>query len=231
MNSYKLVAIKQFPQITIGSQRITVVNGTLPGFTRNPKTELLFINSDYHGFEYYEFEHEMIFKENGIAFGFIEGEPKTLDFNDYLKKFTIKCFLNRKDNYAYLSASSAVVHDLLKIIAKNDDLKTEIEEFSLDMQNLKLHVDDYLGAWFKKVSTRVSASALFGSDLVNEPLYQQLITDGAVLTSVFIPYNGMTIQLNDKAGISSKQNFEDIQSELSLIQSLKSEVIDKIIIS
>jgi hypothetical protein len=65
---------------------------------------------------------------------------------------------------------------------------------------------------------------------VNEPIYQQLIDDGAILTSVFIPYNGMRIQLNDKAGISSKHVFESIPDELNLVLSLKTEIIDRIIL-
>lgn len=230
MNSYKLISIKQFPQMKINEKKRTIVTGNLPGFTKEPQTEVRYINNNYFDFELYEFEHEMIFQETGIAFGFIDNQPKTLDFNNYLKRFTIKCYLKREQNFAFLSATSDVVHDLLKSIKKNVDLDTEIEEYTLDMQNLRSHVDDYVGAWFKKVSTRVTSSALFGSDLVNDPIYQQLTDDGAVLTSVFIPYSGMRIQLNDKAGISSKQIFKSIQDELFLIQSLKSEIIDKIVI-
>ena len=216
--------------MNLGDTQHTVVQAALPGFTREPKTEIHYINNNYCGFELYEFEHEMLFQENGLAFGFIGEKPETMNFHNYLKKFTIKCYLNRKDNFAFLSATSDVVHDLLKRIKENSDLNTEIEEYTLDMQNLRSHVDDYLGAWFRKVSTRVTSSALFGSDLMNEPIYQQLIDDGAILTSVFIPYNGMRIQINDKAGISSKQIFESIPDELDLVQSLKSEIIDRIVI-
>jgi len=229
MNSYKLISAKQFPVINIGETISTVNQNALPGFTREPKTEIRYINSNYYGFEYYEFEHEMLFQENGIAFGFIDEQPKTMNFFDYLKEFTIKCYLERKQNFAFLSAPSEIVRDLLKNIKNNTDLETEVEEFTLNMQNLRSHVEDYLGAWFKKVSSRVTSSALFGSDLVNDPIYQQLIDDGAILTSVFIPYNGMTIQLNNKAGISSKHNFENIPDELDLVMSLKTEIIDRII--
>jgi hypothetical protein len=213
-----------------GETKHTVIQAALPSFTRDPKTEIRYINNNYYGFEFYEFEHEILFQENGLAFGFVDEQPKTMKFNSYLRNFTIRCYLNRKDNFAFLSAPSDIVHDLLKNIKKNTDLDTEIEEYTLDMQNLRSHVSDYLGAWFKKVSTRVTSSALFGSDITNDPIYQQLIDDGAILTSVFIPYNDMKIQLNDKAGISSKQNFESISDELDLVQSLKSEIIDRIVI-
>jgi hypothetical protein len=216
--------------MNLGENKQTIFQAALPGFTRKPKTEIRYINNNYCGFEFYEFEHEILFQENGLAFGFIGEQPETMKFYNYLKNFTIKCYLNREGNFAFLSAPSDIVYDLLKNIKKNPDLDTEIEEYTLDMQNLRSHVDDYLGAWFRKVSTRVTSSALFGSDLMNEPIYQQLIDDGAILTSVFIPYNGMRIQINDKAGISSKQNFESIPDELSLVQSLKSEIIDRIII-
>jgi len=230
MNSYKLISIKRFPIMNLRETKRTVVSGALPGFTREPITEIRYLSNNYYDFELYEFEHEMLFQENGLAFGFIDEQPKTMDFHDYLKKFTIKCYLRREQNFAFLSASAIVIHDLLKITKKNTDLDMELEEYTLDMQNLRSHVEDYLGAWFKKVSTRITSSALFGSDLVNDPLYQQLTFDGAILTSVFIPYNGMRIQLNDKAGISSKQIFDSIPDELNLILSLKSEIIDKIAI-
>ena len=230
MDSYKLISIKQFPIMNLNEIKRTVYSGALPGFTRDPKTEIRYINNNYHDFELYEFEHEILFQENGLAFGFIDEQPEMMTFSSYLKNFTIKCYLNRNQNFAFLSAPSDITHDLLKNTKKNPDLGTEFEEYTLDMQNLRLHVEDYLGAWFKKVSSRVTSSALFGSDLMNDPLYQQLTDDGAILTSVFIPYSGMRIQLNEKAGISSKQIFRSIPDELNLIQSLKSEIIDRIII-
>jgi len=230
MNSYKLISIKQFPIMNLGEIKHTIVQNALPGFTRDPKTEIRYVNNNYHNFEFYEFEHEMMINENGLAFGYIDDLPQTMKFTGYLKKFTIKCYLERNKNFAFLSAPSEIVHDLLKNIKNNTDLETEIEEFNLDMQNLHLHIVDYLGAWFRKVSSRVTSSALFGSDLVNDPIYRQLIDEGALFTSVFIPYNGMTIQLNNKAGISSKHIFEDIHDELDLVLSLKTEIIDKVIL-
>jgi len=216
--------------MNLGEIKHTIVQNALPGFTRDPKTEIQYINNNYYGFEFYEFGHEMIIQEDGLAFGFIDDQPQTMNFTGYLKKFTIKCYLERKQSFAFLSAQSEIVHDLLRNIKNNSELETELEEITLDMQNLHSHVDDYLGAWFKKVSSRVTSSALFGSDLVHDQIYQHLIEEGALLTSVFIPYNGMRIQLNDKAGISSKHIFEDIHNELDLVLSLKTEIIDKVIL-
>jgi len=231
MNSYKLVSIKNFPKIKKKEVKSTVIQNGLPGFNREPKTEIRLISNDYYGFEYYNFTHEIVINESGIAFGFIRDTPETMNFNGYIQSYTIGCYLKRDENYAYLSAKSEVVNDLLRTVKRNKDLDTEIEEYSLDMQNLRLHVSDYLGAWFKKVSSRVTSSALFGSDLLNDPLYQQLTFEGAILTSVFIPYDGMRIQLNDKAGISLKKIFTNVSDELNLIQALKSEIIDKIILT
>jgi hypothetical protein len=228
METYKLISVKKFPPMKINEIKKTIIDGALPGFTRDPKTEIRFINNDYHGFEYYEFRHEMLFEVNGIAFGYIDNSPKTMNFNNYLKEYIIKCFLDRRNNYAFLSSVSYVLNDLVKICKKNDDLKIELDEISLDMQSLFSYVEDFLGTWFRGVSTRVSSSALFGVDLVNEPLYQQLTNDGATLTSVTIPYKDLRIQLNEKAGISTKHIFENINDELDLVKSLKIDVIDKI---
>jgi hypothetical protein len=212
----------------VGEMKKTIITGALPGFTEDPKTEIRFIAPSYYGFEYYEFRHQMLFHENGIAFGFIDDNPQTMPFTNYLKEFTVKCFLNRNNKYALLTSMSYVLADLVKVCRKNDDLALEVDEISLDMQALISYVDDFLGTWFKAVSPRVSSSALFGSDLVNEPLYQQLTNDGATLTSVTIPYNNLKVQLNEKAGISTRHIFENINDEIDLVESLRKDVIDKI---
>lgn len=231
MNSYKLIKIVDFPSLIINETITTKNNGSLPGFTREPCTKIKYINNSYYGFQYYEIEHELLIKESGIAYGFLNDEPQVMEFINYLKPYLIKCLYNSSKGYAYLSAPAVVVNDLVKLIRKNEELKTEIVEVDLDMQLLKEHVEDYLGAWFRGVSSRVSSSALFGSDLVHDPLYEQLLTDGAILTSVFIPYQNMTIQLNNKAGISSKQKIENIIDEITIIEKIKNEIIDKIIIA
>jgi hypothetical protein len=228
METYKLISVKEFLQMRINEVKKTVINGALPGFTPDPKTEIRFITQDYYGFEYYEFKHEMLFKETGIAFGYISGNPQSMEFTDYLKEYAIKCFCNRKDNYAFLTSASYVINDLMKICKKNDDLGVELDEISLDMPSLFQYAPDFLGAWFHGVSNRVTSSALFGSDLANEPLYQQLTNDGASLTSVTIPYRNFRMQLNEKAGISTKHLFDNINEELQLVQSLKDEIIDRI---
>jgi hypothetical protein len=231
METYKLISVKEFPEMEINETRKTIVDGTLPGFNPEPKTEIRLIDPSYYGFEYYEFKHQMLFNENGIAFGFINENPQSMQFVNYLKEFTVKCFFNKKEKYAYLTSVSYVINDLMKICKENNDLKLDFLEISLDMRFLFRYTDDFLGAWFKGVSPRVSSSALFGSDLVNEPLYQQLTDDGATLTSVTIPYSNLKIQLNEKAGISTKHNFETINDELNLVEMLKKDIIDKIKIS
>jgi hypothetical protein len=228
METYKLISVKEFPRMKINETKKTIIDGALPGFNPDPKTEIRLINPSYYGFEYYEFKHQMLFHENGIAFGFINENPQTMQFTNYLKEFTVKCFLNRTRNYAFLTSASYVISDLMKTCKKNDDLKLEFLEISLDMQDLFLYTDDFLGTWFRGVSPRVSSSALFGSDLVNEPLYLQLTNDGATLTSVTIPYNDLKIQLNEKAGISTKHIFDNINDELNLVERLRKDIIDKI---
>jgi hypothetical protein len=220
MNSYKLVKIEEFPRLNINEHVNSVIDGSLPGFTREPKTKITYRNESYYGFKYFEIEHEMMIKDSGIAFGFIDDRPQTMNFINYLKRFTIKCFYLQEEKYAFLSAPSDVTTDVIRAIRDNKDMSTKVSEYLLDMQKLREHVREYMGAWFKGVSTRVNSTALFGSDLVNDPLYDQLMNDGALLTSVFIPYRSMTIQLNDKAGISSRQTIDNISDELDIVNRL-----------
>lgn len=228
MNSYKVIKVVNFPEIAVNKYVSTIVPGTLPGTTKEPMTKITHINTDYIGYDYYLIDHEMMIKESGIAFGYLEGVPQSMEFFNYLKKYKVECFLAKSKDYAYLSAPSFVTNDLSRLMSKNNDLQTEIEEIELNMSLLKEHATDYLGAWFKKVSTRISSSALFGSDLINDPLYEQLLHDGAMLSSVYIPYKDVTIHLNNKSGVSSRYNFTNTADEIYLIDSLKSDIIDKI---
>src|SRR5690606_1341481 len=99
----------------------------------------------------------------------------------------------------------------------------------LDLNQLHKHTEQYTGAWFKGVSSRVSSSALFGADLKNEPLFEQLKNEGADLSSITIPFKSMQIQLSKNGDISSNRNLRNIKDELNLIKQIKEEILDHLI--
>lgn len=232
MNSYRIFKVKKFPELSVNESVENENTLSLPGFTKPPSTKIKLISSNYHGYKYYEIEHEMLIKDNGIAFGFHNDEFISIPFSDYIKKFIITGFYNESERYLLLSERSLAIKNLFKTLKQNETLNTELEGYALDLKNLRSFVDDYLGAWFSQVSTRVSSSALFGSDLTHDPLFDQLLDDGANLTSVIIPYslNGKTysLQINTEAGISSHKKIDDRIEQLEIIKSVKGSIIDVI---
>jgi len=200
----------------------------MPNYTREPKTILESRDETYYNFEHFKIYHEMVIPETGLAFGFIDGEPQELEFQNYIKQYTVECYLNRDFNYIMLGAPSLIVNDLIKVLKSNSDLGTQVTEYRLDLHRLYNYGKDYLGAWFKNVSTRVSSTGLFGSDLNNDPLFDRIVEDGGELSSVAIPVDGLRIQINYKAGVSSRNRFETIEDELNVILSLKDKIIDEI---
>src|SRR5690606_29272922 len=180
-------------------------------------------------FEYYEVDHEMLIKDRGLAFGFVEDRPIKMELNGYKKSFTVKMFYNTMEGYAFLCESSIVVKDLIKTIKNDSSLGIEIKEIELDLNQLHKHTEQYTGAWFKGVSSRVSSSALFGADLKNEPLFEQLKNEGADLSSITIPFKSMQIQLSKNGGISSHQNLKGVKNQLALIKQIKEEIINHLI--
>ncbi len=228
MNSYRIVRVEAFPQLDINETISTAKGESLEGFTKPPDTQITKRNIDYHGFELFEFSHEMILKDSGTAFGFFEGEPVRVNFNEYLKNFKFPFYREPEQGFGLIAVQSFVSKDVLRTIKNNSTLKTKVHELTLDLHALKGRVPDFLGAWFRKVSTRVSASALFGADLSHEPIFDRFIDDGATLSSIIIPFKSFTIQINQHAGISSQQRIDDIQYELELVKTLKETLIDPI---
>ena len=228
MNTYRLIRVKSFPKISEGEECQNSYNFALPGFTEDTRTKIRFISKDYHGYRYYEINHEMLIKERGLAYGFVEDQPVKMELNGYKKSFNIKLYLNKTGEFAFLSESSNVIKDLLRTLKKDETLGITFEELELDFVELEKHTEHYTGAWFKGVSSRVTSSALFGADLSNEPLFNQLKEEGAV-SSITIPFGGMQISLSKKAGISSHQNLRNINDQLELVTRLKEEVLDNII--
>lgn len=228
MNSYRIIDVEKFPQLTLGQEISTGYGQALAGFTKRPDTSIKFENLERYGYAYYEIQHEMIIKDNGKAYGFYEGEPVNLEFYDYLKKFTIPCYYNVGKKYMILATPSIVFKDLFGVIEDNKALQCKINKYDLNLLELKNRVGDFLGVWFKKVSTRVNASALFGSDLLNEPLFGKILDDGAELSSITIPFKNLTIQLNQNAGISSHQKIDSILNELVIVEAIKEALIDPI---
>lgn len=232
MSTYKVFNVKKFPNLKINEEIRTEKNLTLPGLTEPAITKIKLINDDYNGFFYYEINHEMLIYDHGIAYGFFNNEPVSLNFDEYKKKVPMKAFYNLEEEYILISARSDEIKDFYKCIKKNQTLDTEIVKIKLDLQKLSKHVDDFLSAWFNKVSNRVSSSALFGADLRNDPIFSQLLFDGE-LSSVTIPFiiDSLTykIQLNNESSITFRQKIESIERQLDLIQSLKNSVLDHII--
>jgi hypothetical protein len=228
MKSYRIVKVIDFPIFSINETKTSIVNLTLPGFTEDAVTIIKCLNLEYYGYEYYQIEHEMLIRDSGLAFGIYNGKPIELEFFGYKKRFTIQAYLKRQQAYLLLSQTSTVIKDLFKKIKHNQTLNTKFTAYKLDLNKAQEIVQDYTGVWFKAVSTRVSSSALYGSDLINEPLFQQLTNDGANLSSITIPFDGIPIQIGDNAGISSHLKVNSIENELRLVEQIKNEIIDKI---
>lgn len=228
MNTYRLIRIKSFPRISEGEECQNSYNFALPGFTEDTQTKIRFISQNYYGYKYYEIEHEMLIKERGLAYGFVDDKPAKMELNGYKKSFNIKMYIDKTDEFAFLSESSNVIKDLLRTLKKDETLGISFEELDLDFVELEKHIEHYTGAWFKGVSSRVTSSALFGADLSNEPLFKQLKEEGAV-SSITIPFGGMQISLSKKVGISSHQNLRKINDQLELVSQLKEEVLDFVI--
>jgi len=203
MNTYRLVKVLSFPRILPGEQHTNQYNLTLPGFTEEKRTIIRNVSTAYYGFEYYEIDHEMLIKDTGLAFGYVNDEPVKMELNGYKKNFTIKVYYDPENNFALLCEANSVIKDLIRTIKKDGTLGIKFEEIELDFNNIHQHIDQYTGAWFKGVSSRVTSSALFGADLKNEPLFNQLNNEGANLSSIIIPFKGMQVQLS-KAGSSNE---------------------------
>ncbi|WP_282014971.1 hypothetical protein [Marinifilum flexuosum] len=228
MNTYRILKVKRFPEYKDCKSLKDLHEMRLPGFTEDTITEIKNISEDFYGFEYFHIKHDMHIKDKGIAYGFHDDLPIALDFVDYKKRFEVKAYLNREKGYLLLAENSNVLNDLIRKLKKSQFLKTEVEEYTLELKMLENIVDEYSGAWFRGVSSRVSSSALYGADLSNEPLFNQLKEDGAELSSIIVPYGGIQIQINKKCGISSHMRLKSIEDELILIQSVKENLIDKI---
>ncbi|WP_144283156.1 hypothetical protein [Chryseobacterium echinoideorum] len=230
MNTFRFVKISKFPDLIINQEISNQYQSTLPGFTEAKQTSIKCVNKNYHGFELYEVSHELIIKEIGLAFGYVDNNPVTMELSGYKKKYTVKLYYKKDKKYAFISESSAVVKDLIKTFKRDISLQVELEEIDLDFTELSKHVDDYTGAWFKGVSSRVTSTALFGANLSDDPLFSQLKKEGANLSSIVIPFGGIQIQISKSGGISSQQTIRSIRDQLSLVTKIKDNLFDKIMV-
>lgn len=228
MNTYRVIDIINFPELKNGEVKNSAIALTMEGFTENTITTLKLVSENYYGYEYYEFYHEILIRDSGIAYGFYEGKPIKLDFQGFKKGYTVKAYLNREDNFLLLTQSSVVVADLLKKLRVDKAMKCNFSEICIELKDASKYVTQFSGAWFKAVSSRVSSSALFGADLKNEPLFDQLQNEGASLTSITIPFGAISIQLNSESGISSHTRINNIEDELNLILKVKTDLIDNL---
>ncbi len=229
MKTYQIVKINSFPSLNTGESIRRLINFTFPGFNEDAKLNITCISLDYHGFEYFEIYHEMIIKDRGLAFGFIDRMPQKMEFENYKKGFTINGYLRRNENFILLSQMRDVLRDFIKTIKHDKEIGINLELINLDFDEIYKVVDEYSGVWMKGISSRITSTGMFGADLGNEPLFKQLKSEGASLTSVIIPYRGIQIQINRKACISSHVKFQNIDQELELIKLIKKEIIDKVI--
>jgi hypothetical protein len=228
MNSYRIFNVIDFPHLAENETLTSIINLPIEGFTEDAITQIRGVSQNYYGYEYFEFEHEMMFRESGIAFGIQDSKPIRLDFYGYKKKFTVHAYLNRSENFIFISQTTNIVNNLFKKLKNSPELKTKLESYELDLNKAQPFVKDYIGAWFSKVSSRISSSGFFGADLINDPLFRQLTNDGANLSSIIFPFEGIPIQISENAGISSHVKIDSIESELNLVLKIKNEIVDVI---
>ena len=228
MFSYRFVELVRFPELMINEEVGTIVNLEIPGFTESASTRIRFVSNDHHGFELYEITHQIRIKDTGTAYGFLDDRPVTLPFKDYLKTFTVFVYVHRSERYLLFAQTAAVVKDLFGRAQKNTDLQTELIAYELDLDMIREIVEEYRAVWMRGISTRVTSTGLFGSDLVHDPLFGQLLADGAHLSSVTVPFMGINVQINSAGGVSSHQKFDSTEAELFLVRSLKTDLIDRV---
>ena len=161
----------------------------------------------------------------------VDSQRRRIDFLEYLQPVDFQAYLDLDKKLMIFQAPKKECRGVLSHLrAKSCEM--DLVEMEVDFTKVMQLKSEYLGAWFKQVSSRVHTAGLTGSQIQDDTLFKNL-SKVADLSNVTIPwpFEGVEhpVMITSRAGVVLIQSYQDnIGLQLNLVMDVQEKLLQHV---
>jgi hypothetical protein len=188
MRPYQIYLVKEMPTLTVGQELSSKVQLTFSGENEDVRTSIKLENDNFDsGMSMLHVESEIKHRTFGFIRKMIHSERQKIEFFEYLEPVKFPAYLDHDRKIILFNAPKKACRGVLSYL-RDKPCGLELVEMEVDFVKLMERTSEYLGAWFRGVSSRVQAAGLSGNQIQDDKLFQSL-KKAAQMSNVTIPWN------------------------------------------
>jgi len=233
MKPFQFYLVKNFNKPAVGQSLSNHVQMTFSGETEDVTTTITLEAEKYEGeLDLLRIQSEICHQTVGFIKPFLDAGlgRKKIEFREYLQPVDFHAYFHPTLNLVVFQAPKKVCKGVLGHL-KEKHCGLELLEIEIDFSKILKLNSEYLGAWFRGVSSRVQSANLSGNQIQDDNLFKNLQKDG-ILSNVTIPWecHGVVhpIMVTSRGGVVLIQNYQEIGMELQLVMDIQDKLLKKV---
>lgn len=231
MKPFQFYLVKQMSDLKPGDVIRNQVQMTFSGEAEDVRTVIKLEAENYEGDLALlrvssSIRHETI----GYIKKLIENQRRKIDFVEYLQPVDFKAYLNRDQQLMIFQAPKRTCRGVVSHL-RESPCALELAEVEVDFSKVMQMMSEYLGAWFRGVSSRVRTAGLTGDQIQDDKLFQTL-SKVATLSNVTIPWDfdgaEHPVMVTSRGAVVLVRNYQDIGLELGLVMDVQERLLQRV---
>jgi hypothetical protein len=232
MKPFQFYTVRRFPKLKVGESVQTVVQMTLFGEGEDVQTTVTMEKPDFEGpLDLLRIRSEIKHETYGFIKTFIDSQRRKLDFTEYLEPVDFQAYYATQKKMMIFQAPKKVCRGVLANL-RGGDCGIGLAEMTVDFAKVLELCGEYLGAWFREVSSRVRAAGIHGDQIQQDALFKKLLKEGE-LSNVTIPWKmddtEHRVMITALAGVVLVQDYKaNLGLELKIVMDVYERLLSKV---
>lgn len=184
---YQFYVVKKFADLAPGTAITNQVQMSFSGEEEDVRTTIKLQQAEGEGsMSLLRITSEIRHRTPGFIRKPINGERRRIDFIEYLEPVDFPAYLDPKRQLILFNAPGRACRGVLSHLRRKP-CGIELMEMEVDFAEVMRLRSEYLGAWFRGVSSRVQAAGLSGHQIQDDTFFKNL-KKVATMSNVTIPW-------------------------------------------
>lgn len=180
MKTYQFYVVKQFPNLKEGQHTRTSYQMTFDGEGEDVQTTISLNKRDFHGpLDLLRVQSQIKHQTWGFVRRVIASKRETIRFDEFFEPVDFSAFHGNRDKIVIFSAAKDVCRGVYRNVSKSS-AEVKLLEMTVDFGAVleRVPFTAFQGAWFRKVSPKISAAGLHGDDIQSDRWFKRLLVEG-----------------------------------------------------
>jgi hypothetical protein len=201
------------------------------------ETIIKLLSSDYgHGLTLLQIEGAIRVSKHGFVKTLVEGLNcvKKIEFQEYFHPVRFLSYYVPSEELIIFQAPKEECREVAKQIngQSNHFENLRVIERKVDFSNISKYVSEFSGTWFRGISPEVRSASLSGSNIQNDPFFQDFSTRGIINNITFPFMYGSAehrIMVTERSAVVLVEDYrDDLSLELELVLDAKKNIVEKL---